>query len=234
MSRNMKHKSQVTPTQKTKRAARRNSTYTETTTDDDDYRGVDDISDSEEDEPDVEEVEEQAIIESEDDDMLTPRPSIDDDQSSWAGLDDPDEILGEHTQFFDDHFTRGYAPDHDTEATLSNHNVLGDDLGAARRVHFEVPGYDAADESSDSEDDEIWPDLFVPQGSLDPAFRRAIEGNDDEDAGSSDGEGSYWDYEGEEPSSNAAVPQNEDDNGSSSDSSAGSSGYESMLSHCAS
>jgi hypothetical protein len=217
-----------------KKTVRRNSTLTETTSDDDDYDGVDAISDSEDgEEPDVEEAEEQAIIASEDEDVQTPRPSVDDDQSSWDGFDTQEEILGENTQFFEDHIARGHAPDHDTEATVWNHGLSEDDMGVTRRVHFDIPvGYDGADESSDTEDDEeIWPDLFVPQSSLDSSFRKAIESNEDEFlGGSSDGEGSYWDFNGEEPGQGVqghqAQGENDDDN--LSDSSAGSSGYESM------
>jgi hypothetical protein len=236
MSRNLRHKSQVTPTKKTKKTVRRNSTVTETTSDDDDYAGVDAISDSEDgEEPDVEEVEEQAIIESEDDDVQTPRPSIDDDQSSWDGIDTQEEILGENTQFFEDHIARGRAPDHDTEANMWSHGLSEDDIGTTRRVHFDIPGYGAADESSDTEDEEdLWPDLFVPQSSLDASFRKAIESNEDEVfGGSSDGEGSYWDFHGEESAHGiqgiqAPADDDDDDDGNSSESSAGSSGYESM------
>jgi len=217
--------SQVTPTKKLGKTVRRNSTLTETTSDDDDYAGVDAISDSEDgEEPDVEEVEEQAIIESEDD-VQTPRPSIDDDQSSWDGFDTQEEILGENTQFFDDHIARGHAPDHDTEATVWAHALSEDDIGATRRVRFDIPNYDGADEDSGSDDDEgeIWPDLFVPQSSLDANFRRAIESNVDEVfGGSSDGEGSYWDFHGDEQNHQVKVGDEE----SSGDSSAGSSGYE--------
>jgi hypothetical protein len=224
MSRTVRQKSNVTPT---KKKARRNSTMTDTTSDDDDYAGVDAISDSEEDEPDVEEAEEQAIIESEDEDeQPTPRPNdgpTDDDQTSWDGFEDPEEILGENVQFFDDHISRGYAPDPDVEAMALFDTE--EDLRASRRVHF------AAEDSSSSEDEEnAWPDLFVPQSSLDPSFRRAIENNDDDFLGaSSDGEGSYWDFNGEEPSQQQTSTQtNGEDDDSSSDGTAGSSGYESM------
>jgi hypothetical protein len=234
MSRNFRHKSQATPIKNPKKTERRNSTLTETTSEDDDYAGVDAISDSEDgEEPDVEEVEEQAIIDSEDDEQ-TPRPSVDDDQSSWGGFDTQDEVLGENTEFFEDHFARSHAPDHDTEAIVLNHGISEDDLVVTRRVHFDIPGYDGADESSDTEDDaEIFPDLFVPQSSLDASFRRAIESNEDEVLGeSSDGEGSYWDYGDDETSfGHQAHLAQDEDNESSSDSSAGSSGYESMWLH---
>ena len=234
MSRNLRHKSQVTPTQKTKDTVQGKPTLIETTSDDDDYAGVDAVSDSDDgDEPDVEEVEEQAIIESEDDDVQTPRPLLDDDQASWDGFATQEEILGENTQFFEDHIARGHAPDHDTEATVWNHGISEDDAGVTRRVHFAIPGYDAADESSDTDDDEeLWPDLFIPQSSLDASFLKAIESNEDDVfGGSSDGEGSYWDFHHEEPSNGILRPQilgEENDDESSSDNSVGSSGYESM------
>ena len=229
MSRNLRHKSQVTPTQKTKKTVRRNSTLADTTSDDDGYSGVDGISDSDGEEPDVEEAEEQAIIESEDEDEQTPRPTLDDDQISWDGFGTQEEILGENTQFFEDHITRGHAPDHDTEATVWNHALSEDDVIATRRVRFEVPSADA-DESSDTDDDDanFYGDIFVQQDILDPSFRQRIESNVDEYVGgSSDGEGSYWDFR--EDDGHEAHPHEEDDNDdSSSESSAGSSGYESM------
>ncbi len=62
-----------------------------------------------------------------------------------------------------------------------------------RQVRFAgVPDIDSDSTTSDTTDDvaQIFPDLFVEQTSLDPAFRREIE--QDPDDGSSNG--SYWDF----------------------------------------
>ena len=231
MSRNLRHRESPPPAQKT---VRRNSTTSDGSSDDD-YGGVDLISDSDEDEPDVEVAEEQAIIESaedDDDDVLQsdPRPSIEDDQNSWDGIDmDSQEVLGEDVPFFDEQMARMNAPDHDTVATVWNAtNSQSDDEDEAeaspetsRRVRFDLSESSAGSD----DDDDLFPDIFLDQSSLDPAFRRIIEsGDDNDDAGASSEEGSYWDFQGSDP---GAGPEQSD--AEASDSSTGSSGYESGL-----
>ena len=215
-----------------KKSVRRSSKATANSSDDD-YAGVDLISDSDEEEPDVEEAEEQAIIESAEDDeeddavQSSPRPSIDDDQSSWDGFDvnSPEEVLGENVPFFDEQMARMNAPDHDTEATVWNAtNVLSDEEQSPttkRRVHWA----DRSDSSSGrSSEENLFPDIFIGQHKLDSTFRKIIEnGDDDEEQGASSEEGSYWDFQG----SDDRLAEGSDAEGNKSDSSTGSSGYES-------
>ncbi|KAL3428086.1 hypothetical protein PVAG01_01595 [Phlyctema vagabunda] len=225
MSRNIRHKSIGTPSKKT---VRRSSRATDTS--DDDYAGVDLISDSEESEPDVEVAEEQAIIasEEEDDDVLTPRPSIDDDQSSWEGFDvaSQDDVLGGDEPFFDDHMARMTKPDVDTQITAwnaTNVHSEDDNTPEARRVRFDI---DSDSSSSHSEDeDNIFPDIFLDQNSLDPSFRRIIEnGDDNDDDLASSNDGSYWDFRGSDGED--AADGSDDNAGNQSESSIASSGYE--------
>ncbi|KAM5378765.1 hypothetical protein ACJZ2D_004238 [Fusarium nematophilum] len=69
-------------------------------------------------------------------------------------------------------------------------NFFGSDTPVERHVHFDVPSSDS--DSTDTEDDhaDLFPDIFVSQNALDPAFRREIENDPDESSGS----GSFWDY----------------------------------------
>lgn len=137
--------------------------------------------------------EEQAIIESEeeeDDDLqTTPRPTQEegeeDDAESWNGFenDSTQEILGDDFQSFDDHMART-QPHHGSQADSWS---IADDEPVRKNVRFDV-----SDSSDDSSEDENYgfPDLFVPQESLDAGFLRQIEQDDDDDQGSD----SYWDF----------------------------------------
>ena len=227
MSRNLGHKRDSKAPQKTIKGRAPNSDDSS----DDDYTGVDLITDSEEDEPDVEVAEEQAIIESEEDeDDAIPsasQPNTEDDQSSWAGFDleDDDQLMGD-VPFFDEHMARMSAPDLDIEA--SAWAATSDDAYSSSRRSSRVR-FDLSDSTSTvSDDDTIFPDIFLDQNSLDPTFRRAIENdndNDDEPGASSD-DGSYWDFRGSEGRGGEESGGEVDDN--KSESSYGSSGYESM------
>jgi len=196
------------------------------TSDDSDYSGVDLISDSEEDEPDVEVAEEQAIIESEEeeeDDDAALQPEGDDDKSSWGGFDMFDDNPG---IFFDEQIVRPTVPDIFTGATGWIAEAGSDDESqpeTARRVRFDLSDSDTA--VSDAEDN-IFPDIFLDQGSLDPGFRRTIENDrdkDNDDPPSDDG--SYWDFRGDE--AETVEEELDVDCGDQSESSCGSSGYES-------
>lgn len=181
---------------------------------DDDYCGVDLISDSEDAEPDVEVAEEQAIIASEEEgNDSVPQPEPDDDQRSWAGLDVDEERNLEDGQFFQEQIERTVYPDLYTEATAWDGNIR-------RRVRFDL----SDSESNTSDDDNIFPDIFVDQNCLDPNFRQAIENENDTYDPPSDG-GSYWDFRSSDPpDANLAECGDHD-----SDGSIGSSGYESAF-----
>ncbi|RFU33535.1 hypothetical protein B7463_g2837, partial [Scytalidium lignicola] len=240
MSRNLRQKSGALPTKKPVRRGSASTTSLSSDEDDDDYAGVDLITDSDEDEPDVEVAEEQAIIESAEEDNAddnkhaddsassTPRPVADDDQSSWDGFDitSQEDVLGDNVDFFNEHIARMNAPDHDTDTaawnTTSGMSDDEDTPSAPRRVRFDLS--DSSTGLSDNEDD-VFPDIFMDQSKLDPTFRKAIEAEDDnneDEAGGSSDEGSYWDFQGSE----IDVPAEESDKGNESDSSTGSSGYE--------
>jgi hypothetical protein len=230
MSKNVQPKSQSLPSGKKSSKRPLNSS----TSEDDDYSGVDLISDSEEDEPDVEEAEEKAIIESEEDDpgLSIPQPAQEDDvETDWAELD----MLDDHGDLFEAELDGIDIPDLFTEAPdwLNTINTEEDiHPETARRVRFDLSS-DSESALSDAEDN-IFPDIFLDQESLNPTFRRTIENdhdNDNDDPPSDDG--SYWDFEGEiedvdltEPP--VADPAAEADEDNESESSYGSSGYESM------
>lgn len=223
MSRNIRQKPSTPVARKT-----RKGTHTTDGSSDDDYTGVDLISDSEEDEPDVEGLEEQAIIDSEDDDVAhLPLSQPDDDHSSWGGFDLDDGNSVEDFPFFDESMARGAAPD--VSAWNTSDTMQGGTSEAtprrASRVTFDVSSSESG--HSDAED-EIFPDIFLDQNSLDPTFRRAIENdNDNDDEAASSEDGSYWDFRGED--GNAIVEEAEivEDGSGSDSSSCGSSGYES-------
>lgn len=172
MSRNIRHKSNLTSP---KRSARRVSKTSDNSSDED-YAGVDLISDSEEDEPEVEVAEEQAIIESaededadEDDSVSTPRPSGEDDQSNWDGfsMDASQEVLDDDLHFFEDHMSRMHDPDHDIDAALWASKNATSGSPEPRRVRFNLS--DSSSTASDN-DDVLYPDLFMDQDSLAPSF----------------------------------------------------------------
>lgn len=215
MSRNVRHKSAVTPT---KTPSRKNSRATDNSSDDD-YAGVDLISDSEEDEPDVEVAEERAIIDSAEDDdedlQATPRPSNDDDESSWNGFEpeSEEEYLGAHNPFFDEQFDR----------THSSVRALFDEdenVSPTRRVRFDLSDSNTAESDSDLEG--LFPDIFLPQDRLDPGFRRLIERDDDQN---SSGNESYWDVNNSDEHS-PQQKENEDAESDTDSNSSGSSGYD--------
>ncbi|KAK8912782.1 hypothetical protein VCV18_012123 [Metarhizium anisopliae] len=73
---------------------------------------------------------------------------------------------------------------------------LGSDAAVERHVRFDIPSSDSDSTDTDDDDDDhgdLFPDIFVSQTALDPAFRREIEHDPDESSGS----GSFWDYHGQ-------------------------------------
>jgi hypothetical protein len=211
-----------------KRTARRVSKTSDNSSDED-YAGVDLISDSEEDEPDVEVAEEQAIIESaedededededDDDSDSTPRPSVKDDQDNWDdfSVDGAQDVLDDDSHFFEDHMSRMHASDHDIEATVWASKNISSGSPEPRRVRFHF----SDSSSTASDNDDMYPDLFMDQDSLAPSFRKRIENDEDEQHPSSE-DGSCWDFDGERASAR------DSDEESESGGSTGSSGYES-------
>lgn len=212
MSRNVKRKF-TTPVKKTANRRRRISDTSSSSldlSDDGGYSAVEDISDcSDLDDEDVFAAEEEHLMETHAPTPTAPRPQLileeedadteeddeedeDEDESklldadeeetgSWGGI--ISEAEDDHSDFFNDA------------------NVFGSDTPAERHVHFDVPSSDS--DSTDTEDDhaDMFPDIFVSQNALDPAFRREIENDPNE----SDESGSFWDYnhQHDEPDSDA-------------------------------
>lgn len=219
MSRNDRHKSNVTPA---KKRSKRAATYDIDNSSSDDYEGVDDITDSDEEEKDVEEAESRALIDeiSDEDLQTTPRPSQDmdemsnadsrDDQASWNGF----EEYGDQP-FFNAEMAR--APDANL---FQDATTLSESEPDTRRVRFAVAD-DLSDSSSNASDDSDhgFPDLFVGLNDLDPTFRREVENDADEDIGSSDW--SMYDFERPGGSSHQIERQVEDDSDETSDSTSG-------------
>lgn len=217
MSRNLRHRAEVASP---KQPARKRSTTTDDSSSDG-YEGVDDITDdSDGEEPDVEAAEAQLIID-EDELQLTPRPIADDEELSWNGFDDDEEVLGAgQSPYFDEHMARtAHAP----PATLSQ---MSDGEMDIRRVRF-----DLSDSSSDMSDDDDygdeypWPEPFVDQSRLDPSFRRQIEDDRDEDRASSDG--GFWDIQNGNEGQHIYGADSESGSSSSNSDGSDESGYES-------
>ncbi|OAQ98669.1 hypothetical protein LLEC1_07616 [Akanthomyces lecanii] len=208
MSRNVRKKV-TTP----KRPKRRDSDTTSASSfdlsDDDGYSAVEDITDSEDDdEDDVDAVEEENIrTEATTEPLTSPRPPTDDGNEDE---EDDDEAYDQDLEIEVDLSVDGNLELDDADEQTSWAGIVSDaednqlsdfyndasafasDTAVERHVHFDVPSSDS--DSTDTEDDDhgdLFPDIFVSQNSLDPAFRREIE--NDPDDGSSDS-GTFWDY----------------------------------------
>lgn len=197
MSRQVRRKQPTTPVKATSKRRRRVSDTSSSSfdlSDEGGYSGVDEISDSsDDDEEDVAAAEEENILtealpptptaprplpqveeeeeedEEDDDDDDEDDEDDDDDNVSWAGI--ASDVEEDQDIYKEDFVFRSLTP-------------------PERHVHFDVPSSDS--DSTDTEDDhaDLFPDIFVSQNSLDPAFRREIENDPDESSGS----GSFWDY----------------------------------------
>ncbi|KAL5604034.1 uncharacterized protein BROUX77_004220 [Berkeleyomyces rouxiae] len=82
-------------------------------------------------------------------------------------------------------------------AGVSEDELLATGIGSTqessqvRKVRFDVPSSDSESTDTDEEDHgNFFPDLFIPQRSLDPNFRREIENDSDASCSS----GSFWDF----------------------------------------
>ena len=180
--------------------------------DDEEYNAVDFISDSEEEEPRVEQLEEKMIIDSEEaneSDEKAPGPLAAPNASSveWEGFDLDDGIFLADVPFFDDEIGRTEPNVLGSEIDVHDINALctGTPLPSPtrRRVRFadaeQHRSSNSSTYTSDAEDD-VFPDLFLQQDSLDPYFRLLIENDNDAGDGNivSDAEGSCWDLDDHE------------------------------------
>ena len=172
--------------------------------DDDSYDAVDLISESD-DEDDIEREEEKVIIDSEEERSKTKTDKRHRSRSAsaefWGGFS-PD-AAPEDAPFFDEHFGR---TEHYSEFELYSPSQLDDEKALPeaqnsqkRRVRFaeDIPRSSSSSFTSTTSevDTNLFPDLFLQQDKLDPAFRQMIENDDGGEKSMSDGEGSYWDLD---------------------------------------
>lgn len=208
MSRNVRQKLPSSSVKVSKRRPSDSSSFD--LSDEDGYSAVEDISDSEDDdEDDVKAAEEENILtEGSALPSAAPRPQpVDEDAEDE---DDNDDDYDDDENDDDDDEDEDALGDADADENASwagivsevdgsqvsdlfqGHDAFAPDAAVERHVHFDVPSSDS--DSTDTEDDhaDLFPDIFVSQSSLDPAFRREIEHDADESSGS----GSFWDFNG--------------------------------------
>jgi hypothetical protein len=188
---------------------------------DDNYDGVDMISESDEDR--LEREEEEMIIQSEEEYESENNTIRSGKESSdgWDGFPDNGVTVEENT-FFTEHF--GRTDPYSSNALYSPATTNEEESpkpAPARRVRFaddlNYTTSSGVSTTSDTTEQDFFPDLFLQQDELDPHFRRIIEQD------SNDSEGSYWDlgYNGEDLLQAPEADENPESEGSSS-------GYESM------
>ncbi|PNY28101.1 Uncharacterized protein TCAP_01974 [Tolypocladium capitatum] len=207
MSRNVRHKHPATPPKVSRRRGSDSSSSLDLS-DEDGYSAVEDISDSEDDdEEDVDAVEEEMILtEAVSRPAVAPRPQPRSDDEEGGEEDEEEDVAGDDDDGDDNHFGDGDVDESTSWAGIVSEvdgsqvsdlhhvpNSFASDVAVERHVRFDVPSSDS--DSTETEDDhgDLFPDIFVSQNSLDPAFRREIEHDPDESSGS----GSFWDFNGQ-------------------------------------
>ena len=178
--------------------------------DDEDYDGVDLISDSDEEEPTLEKFEEQMIIESEEENVedyvprFMPGASPSASFTGWQDFALDEGLFLSDVPFFQEQTEHAdpqafaNAMDIFSEISLGSHRS-SPSPPPPRRVRFAddvLRGSDGMLSPASSANNDIFPDLFMPQDTLDPTFRLLIENDNCDDVQSlTDGERSYWDFE---------------------------------------
>ncbi|KAM0555866.1 hypothetical protein ACHAPJ_006267 [Fusarium lateritium] len=201
MSRNIKRKFSTPVKTKTANRRRRVSDTPSSSSldlsDDGGYSAVEDISDSsDDDEDDVAAAEEENIMGETKvptpQPAPRPQPTIEEDEDEEEDEnDEDDEQEGLDIDEDETGSWGGIVSDVEDQPDIyQDANIFGSDTATERHVHFDVPSSDS--DSTDTEDEiaGFFPDIFVAQNTLDPAFRREIENDPDESSGS----GSFWDY----------------------------------------
>lgn len=214
MSRNIRQKY---PAKTAKKASKRRGSDTSSSfdlSDDDGYSAVEEISDSsDDDEDDVDAVEERNIlIEAKPSQSPRPQPGSDNDDDNQDDDDDDDEDDDDDYEYShpvvdpDADESTSWAGivsevDESQASDFFHDQAFGSDAAVERHVRFAVPSSESDSTDTDDDDDhgDLFPDIFVSQTSLDPAFRREIEHDPDESSGS----GSFWDYNGQYELQNA-------------------------------
>ncbi|MCJ1250974.1 hypothetical protein MMC30_008204 [Trapelia coarctata] len=205
--------------------------------DDDDYNGVDLISDSDEEEPNLEKLEEKMIIDSEEENEEDPLSTVspfhaqDTSSDDWQGIHFDDGLFTSDIPFFEDQIGRtdphpSTAIPNSDDTTVPNRRSSS---STGRRVRFADDisgGFKETISTASSANDDIFPDLFLNQDSLDPQFRQLIENdNDDHRQELMDAGLAFWDAEEAE---DFQLEKHSLDNGTSSEAGS-SSGYETDL-----
>jgi len=124
----------------------------------------------------------------------SPRPDSDDEDDDADGEEDGEDDDLELDDDVDSGSWNGIMSEVD-DGTSSEHivNVKSRVPAVKRQVRFAVPDSDSDSDSTTTETsndiNEMFPDIFVAQASLDPGFRREIE----QDADDTSSVASYWD-----------------------------------------
>ncbi|KAK0617790.1 hypothetical protein B0T17DRAFT_591771 [Bombardia bombarda] len=176
---------------------------------DDGYSGLEDLSDSDEDDEEhVYAAEEKHIISrvSRKRPTETPRPpeiveedddaDEEDEEDEEEDEEDEDEDEAEEDDAADETTSwdgiLSECEDVEDVVEQSSAYLLDQDVSVERHVRFAgVPDSDSDSTTSETSEDlqGFFPDIFVDQNALDPAFRREIENDDD-----SSNSGSFWDF----------------------------------------
>ncbi|KAK4210197.1 hypothetical protein QBC37DRAFT_37530 [Rhypophila decipiens] len=199
MSRNIRIKIPRTPVKIAKRRLSDSSDSSSLNlSDDDGYSGVEDVSESDEDD-------EERVYAAEEDHIITnalrkqapPRPveesdDADEEDGDEEDEEDDDDDAEEEDDAADEHASwDGILTDPEDNVVEQPASYFDQAAEVEKHVRFTgVPDSDS--ESTTTEDDinDFFPDIFVAQNSLDPAFRKEIE-NDDNSSNS----GSFWDFQ---------------------------------------
>ena len=206
MSRNIRQNYPSTPLKVAKRRGSDSSSSLDLS-DDDGYSGVEDVSESDEDD-------EEHVYAAEEDHIITnalrkrsavvpPRPVEEsDDADEEDGDEDEDDDDAEDDDAADDNAADDNAswdgilsdPEDNVPAEQPTGYIFDQDMAdVEKHVRFTgVPDSDSDSTTSEASEDDMhdfFPDIFVAQNNLDPAFRKEIE-NDDNSSNS----GSFWDF----------------------------------------
>lgn len=215
MSRNIRKKQPITPVKASKNRRRRVSDSSTSSgsldlSDEGGYSAVEDISDSsDDDEEDVVAAEEESILKEAQPQSPAPRPlehvsdeeedeaddEKNDDDDNDDDDDDDDEPLdddGDDTGSWGGIMSDGEVDEVLNSGNFEDYATFDSDVTYERHVHFDVPSSASSSTETDVEDHaDMFPDIFVSQTALDPAFRREIEDDQEED---SDASGTFWDF----------------------------------------
>lgn len=199
MSRNIRRKQPSTTA--ARRGSDSSSSLNLSSDDENGYSGVEDVSDSDEDDEqhvfaaEEEHLKEQVTHASRKRSTVPPRPLESEDDDADEEAEDDEEEADEDVPEDDENGSwDGILSEPESTTTEAvNYNFEQELANVERHVRFTgVPDSDSDSTTSEmSEDDaqDFFPDIFVDQNALDPAFRRELEKDYD-----SSNSGSFWDF----------------------------------------